>query len=195
MSKNIIYFCFIDNDLTYIGRGQDGREFHLNTGMSHVYEANRAHFEGKEFKIHKFLCSSKEESIKLEKDLIRSLNPLWNKQYNANNPRVHYSKVGDYCELDESILDALFENYYSYVKCLKENNDLKSEVQALEHTLQELKESVRKTPSNFSGGFEEMTVKQKTKYLISRGFKLKEVAEILGKSLSTIKRYKRSMGL
>jgi hypothetical protein len=41
-----VYIGRIDGVIKYIGSGRKGRHKHLNSGVSNVYEANKAHFSG-----------------------------------------------------------------------------------------------------------------------------------------------------
>lgn len=42
----LVYAGYYQGDCVYVGEGVEGRELHLNSGVSHIYEANRLHFKG-----------------------------------------------------------------------------------------------------------------------------------------------------
>ena len=47
MNNNfVIYAAYYNDELMYIGRGGINRPDHINSGCSHVYEANKLHFSG-----------------------------------------------------------------------------------------------------------------------------------------------------
>lgn len=75
----VVYHCYLDDELVYIGSGKIGREEHCNSGCSHVYELNKAHFEGRNIstKIHKRF-NNKKDSVDCEKEQIRTLSPRLN---------------------------------------------------------------------------------------------------------------------
>ena len=79
-NDRIVYVGRLNGCVVYVGEGKPGRETHLNSGISHVYEANQAHFSGARISVeivHKGL--SKTQAIEKEKELIISLQPTWNK--------------------------------------------------------------------------------------------------------------------
>jgi hypothetical protein len=81
MNNHIVYAGWLDGTCVYVGEGKPKRYMHLNSGVSHVYEANAIHFKGREIVIkilHQGL--SKEESLKLEADYIEEFIPAWNKK-------------------------------------------------------------------------------------------------------------------
>lgn len=82
-----VYVCSYKGDVVYVGEGRKGRHQHCNSGISHVYELNEIHFsEGKDLlKVQVVKESgSKDEVEQLEKELIRSLSPLYNRKNNGN---------------------------------------------------------------------------------------------------------------
>lgn len=80
MSDSIVYTGYYDGVCMYVGEGKPDRWKHLNSGTSHVYEANKHHFEGKTLKVD-IVCEglSKAEATRTEKALILELKPAWNK--------------------------------------------------------------------------------------------------------------------
>lgn len=74
-----VYIGRIANEVVYVGQGKLDRHKHLNSGVSHVYEANMAHFTGKTVEVDLLLLPSKELAISKESELIQELQPRWNK--------------------------------------------------------------------------------------------------------------------
>lgn len=76
----IVYKVIIEDEIVYIGSGKFGRENHCNSGVSHSYELNKCHHTGVKMDvvIHKMYLSKK-ESLVLEKELIKSYQPRFNK--------------------------------------------------------------------------------------------------------------------
>lgn len=79
MDKYVVYFGYVDSEIVYIGSGLKGREMHLNSGVTHVYAANKYHFEGK-FVHTKIVWEgdSKSTALRIERELIREHLPRWN---------------------------------------------------------------------------------------------------------------------
>lgn len=92
----VVYVAYSEegDKCLYVGSGTKERPKHISSGISHVYEANRYHFQGKT-PIVEIVASglSKEESLYIEKEKIIELNPAWN--------RVRYEIIKD--ESSESI--------------------------------------------------------------------------------------------
>lgn len=75
----VVYIGRVDGEIVYVGEGKFGRELHLNSGTSHLYEANKAHFKGKVIDIEIAAKDvTKLEAVSLEKGLITKYNPKWN---------------------------------------------------------------------------------------------------------------------
>ena len=84
MKKYYVYIGKLDNRVVYVGRGSGDRLWHLNSGCSHVYEANKNHFKG-DMKVEVTIFRSdlsREDADILEKELILELKPEWNKTHN-----------------------------------------------------------------------------------------------------------------
>jgi hypothetical protein len=80
----IVYTAKHNGEVVYIGSGAYGREAHINSGCSHVYDINRLHFSGVLFCVEvvgKF--ATKQESIDREKILILHHKPIYNKMHNT----------------------------------------------------------------------------------------------------------------
>ena len=78
----VVYCAKIDGEIVYIGSGKKGREKHCNSGCSHVYALNKAHFEGKDVVVEVMKdCCSKEEALEEEICAIKSLKPTYNKRF------------------------------------------------------------------------------------------------------------------
>ena len=81
-----VYKVYVDGELSYIGKGKGNRFKHPNSGISNIYELNKAHFEGKEIvtKVYKSgLCNH--EARYLEKDLINKHKEVCNLFNKVNN--------------------------------------------------------------------------------------------------------------
>lgn len=74
-----VYVAFLYGQAAYVGMGAEDRHKHVTSGVSHVYEANKAHFDNLpvvvEVLSERF---SLEEANEMEEFLISELNPLWN---------------------------------------------------------------------------------------------------------------------
>lgn len=77
----VVYTAYIGRTIYYIGQGTLGREKHVNSGCSHVYELNKMHFEGKVFELRLEKYQTKEEAAKREEELIREKRPKFNKAF------------------------------------------------------------------------------------------------------------------
>ena len=54
LSKQKLYVVYIashNGEIYYVGHGVYGREKHVNSGCSHVYELNKMHFQGIKFEV------------------------------------------------------------------------------------------------------------------------------------------------
>lgn len=82
--ENNIHIVYVAYDLNglcmYVGEGKPDRWKHLESGVSHVYEANRWHFNNKKLKIEIIAEGlSKKDALALEAEKIKELYPAWNK--------------------------------------------------------------------------------------------------------------------
>lgn len=84
--ENNTYIVYVAYDVSgtclYVGEGKPDRWRHIISGTSHVYEANRWHFKNKNPVVkvlHEGL--TKEDSRRIEYELIQELKPLWNKAH------------------------------------------------------------------------------------------------------------------
>lgn len=101
MGNNIVYAGYYDDTCVYVGEGKPDRYLHLNSGVSHVYEANYYHHTGKYIEVRVLAKDlSKEEALALESNLILELRPLWNKA-------SHFGK-GDITKLVEDKIVNVF---------------------------------------------------------------------------------------
>ena len=80
-----VYSCYYDGELLYVGSGAISRHKHCNSGCSHVYELNKLHFEGAVFDIKLRYFETKEESLEVEKALIREHLPKLNSVHTSRN--------------------------------------------------------------------------------------------------------------
>lgn len=102
----VVYYVYVDNVLSYIGEGKLGRESHANSGVSNVYELNKAHFLGKEINIEiKYRFSSKEESVNKEREEIIINNPPFNIKHTEKDGRIKESQF--YLRISRSIKEAI----------------------------------------------------------------------------------------
>lgn len=68
--------------IIYIGSGRCGRHQHCKSGISHVYELNKMHFNGEEVVVEVIVASfDKQETLDLEKSLILKHRPKLNKTW------------------------------------------------------------------------------------------------------------------
>lgn len=80
-----VYEVYVAKDLSgkplYVGNGKQGRHKHCNSGVSHCYELNEHHHLGKQMEVTVLIDRlSKEESIELEYNIIKTLEPAFNKK-------------------------------------------------------------------------------------------------------------------
>lgn len=86
MYKYEVYAGYYKDELVYIGSGKKGRHLHLNSGVSHLYEANKLHFQNESIDVKLiYTTDNKKDSLYYEKLQIENLKPLWNKTYNNDN--------------------------------------------------------------------------------------------------------------
>lgn len=81
-----VYSGSIGDEVVYVGMGSLDRPAHLNSGVSHLYEANRHHFNGGEVTIkilQKFPC--KTSALDFEWKVIAEEEPTWNTAGTARN--------------------------------------------------------------------------------------------------------------
>jgi len=83
MSNNYIVYVArgAEGECLYVGEGLPERWKHIISGTSHVYLANKHHFEGGFINVEVVRDDlSKDEARKLEAELIETLDPAWNKR-------------------------------------------------------------------------------------------------------------------
>lgn len=80
MNNHIVYAGYYKDVCMYVGEGKPDRYLHLNSGVSHVYEANYYHHTGKVVEVEVLLEGlTKDEAKREEQLLINTLMPIWNK--------------------------------------------------------------------------------------------------------------------
>lgn len=80
-----VYIARIGEEIVYIGKGSGKRLEHVNSGTSHNYYLNKAHFEGvvmdvqitEEFELEK-------DALEREAQLIEECKPRWNDMVHPN---------------------------------------------------------------------------------------------------------------
>lgn len=99
-NNHIVYIGRLGGEVVYVGEGVEDRYLHLNSGVSHVYEANRAHFEDKTIDVEIYRESlTKEYAMGVEKELIVELQPLWNRTHTDKSKlRKQIRKPLDNCK-------------------------------------------------------------------------------------------------
>lgn len=91
-----VYIGRVDGIIKYIGHGKKGRHKHLNSGVSHIYQANQLHFLGGCVEVSVDVYKTKEEASRIEKELIVKHKPEWNVVHNEGvtslKPDIQYWK-------------------------------------------------------------------------------------------------------
>lgn len=85
VNKNHVVYVVRDEYgvVKYIGEGRENRPSHVNSGTSHVYELNKAHFEGKKLDVEIYNKNlTKIEALSIERLLLHKYKKcgLWNKR-------------------------------------------------------------------------------------------------------------------
>jgi hypothetical protein len=81
-----VYVGWLGDKIMYIGKGKNDRDLHLNSGCSHVYEANRLHFLGGRLDVERIAENLEElDAFELETHLVHEAKPAWNKQAVGNS--------------------------------------------------------------------------------------------------------------
>ena len=74
-----VYIVVAGGSVVYIGKGTGLRFMHVNSGTSHLLEANRAFFSGTSLYVRKLKNFNTEvEALEYEMLMIRTLKPAWN---------------------------------------------------------------------------------------------------------------------
>ena len=80
-NKYVVYTAALDGKVIYVGSGAFGREKHIKSGCSHIYDLNKFHFEGRDVVVAVLhVVDTKEESLRLEQFSINEHNPPYNKK-------------------------------------------------------------------------------------------------------------------
>ena len=76
-NNHIVYMAMYRDTCMYIGSGKPDRHKHINSGISHCYQANKHHFRGEVCDIEiPYKGLSKEDSLRIEKELISEIKPI-----------------------------------------------------------------------------------------------------------------------
>jgi len=78
-----VYIARYKGDVLYIGEGKRGRSEHVKSGISNIYTLNKLHFSGEVVDVEVIPCETKEQSKRLEKELIQYLQPLYNTEHST----------------------------------------------------------------------------------------------------------------
>lgn len=99
MKENIYYVYIVryKEEIVYIGKGKYRRYEHINSGCSHIYEANRLHHsEGAKFDVDIIHKNSTDESATAkEKELILKHKPKWNSRGKGDYENVTATLMAD----------------------------------------------------------------------------------------------------
>lgn len=88
MTEWYVYVGKYVDEIVYVGKGKNDRFMHLNSGTSHVYHANKFHFEGGivDVEIIRYF-SVESEALLYESFMITELKPAWNYNFKGVNFR------------------------------------------------------------------------------------------------------------
>ncbi len=80
-----VYICKYNDEIVYIGEGALGRHNHCTSGTSHVFGLNELYFTGdrKLFGVSVKYYPTKEKASEVEKDLIKTHKPKFNRKGNG----------------------------------------------------------------------------------------------------------------
>ena len=105
----------------YVGQGVEGRHNHCLSGISHNKRLNRYYFSNGEDESmvvevkHKNL--TKEDALSIERDLIRTLNPVFNRDYNNLGRKVVFDS--DYVTLQDFVKQSnTYGEFFDSIRCL-----------------------------------------------------------------------------
>ena len=73
-----VYIARYEGRVMYVGEGRKGRNQHINSGISHLYDANKYYFDGKILDVEVIPVESKKKAEQIERELIKEHKPLWN---------------------------------------------------------------------------------------------------------------------
>lgn len=113
----IVYCCYTKDEVLYVGCGKLGREKHCQSGVSHVYELNKAHFLhkycGEHTKMYTKIVKyfqTKKQAEEYERELIISILPKHNKAV-AQAEKLVSDRFGwlDNAHKQKKSLDTLLE--------------------------------------------------------------------------------------
>lgn len=88
----VVYACHNNTDLLYVGHGKIGREKHVNSGTSHVYELNRDHFLKNNLKVSIVKnFHTKADANEFENEIIRKCLPKYNNTVKKSEEKISLS--------------------------------------------------------------------------------------------------------
>ena len=135
MSNYEVYIAKVYEVVVYVGEGKEGRHKHITSGVSHCYEANKAHFRGDVLSVEVLTQETKESAKSIELELIQELKPLWNKVDNWQDlmsfrkdvrevvKRAKYRKITNPVQRD--VLDYLVGKFTSEGTCTVSLSEMK----------------------------------------------------------------------
>lgn len=97
-----VYVGRVEGAIVYVGKGLYDRDSHLNSGCSHVYEANRLHFSGGSIDVERVITGlTEEDALEFESLLISETLPQWNvycgtNTYKKTNSTSEFLGVSSY---------------------------------------------------------------------------------------------------
>lgn len=100
-----VYLCYLEDEIVYVGSGKLNRHKHCNSGISHVYELNKLHFEGVIFDVKVQKYKTRRVAREKECDLIKLHLPKYN---TVHTPR-HTTK-GNHLEKYKNFRDVFKAN-------------------------------------------------------------------------------------
>ena len=135
--KYEVYAAEYKGDVMYVGSGKKDRHKHLTSGTSHVYLANKHHFDNKLLAVSIiFTTDSKEESLEVEKAYIRDLKPAWNEK-NTTNKNKH-KKVDNKFFVEQTVDEW-------YCDCVERIEFLETQLESREHMIDAICRTIDRT--------------------------------------------------
>lgn len=104
----LVYMGISDGNVKYVGSGRRGRENHLVSGCSHLYEANFYIINGYDLRVKVFRGGlDKDTSLALEGYLIGHLRPCWNIMGMENKRKISREVAAHFTGDSQELLSLL----------------------------------------------------------------------------------------